>query len=184
MTKNDVYDFVQKVKSKAIASIEEKNKKALSKEKGKIYKKYKKDIERINNASREIGDATASLIEKLKADKEFSFKDRYMYSSSFEGSVKNIIRENAVHSIFEDNGIKHVGGVKEERDRASKEVSMVKVEYDKVYTKCRELKSAKKCIEYLNELGFDTSSLEVKKESKLEVKDINKDMLFVCGDNK
>ena len=44
--------------------------------------------------------------------------------------------------------------------------------------------SPKKAIEYLKELGFDTSSLEEPAKQELAVINVDKRYLFVCGDNK
>ena len=47
-----------------------------------------------------------------------------------------------------------------------------------------KLKSnAKRCVEYLKELGFDTSSLEKLEHTEVAVQ-LDKRYLFVCGDNK
>ena len=47
-----------------------------------------------------------------------------------------------------------------------------------------KLKSnVKRCIEYLKELGFDVSSLEKLEHTEVAVQ-LDKQYLFVCGDNK
>lgn len=184
MTKRDVYEFIRRVREKAIDSVDDKNKKEIEKEKKKIHKRYLKEIVAINDAVEDLELRLKVMISKIEKDKQFESKDdRYVYTSTFEGCVRRLAKENAIYDVFEDNGIKNIGGLKTAREKSSKERNMVASEYLKLEQKCRELKSAKQCITYLNELGFDTSSIGKKKEVVLD-SNINKDMLFVCGDNK
>ena len=55
--------------------------------------------------------------------------------------------------------------------------------YAAVLSELKLKSSVKRCMEYLKELGFDVSSLEKLEHTEVAVQ-LDKQYLFVCGDNK
>lgn len=55
--------------------------------------------------------------------------------------------------------------------------------YATVLAELKLKSNAKRCVEYLKELGFDTSSLEKLEHTEVAVQ-LARRYLFVCGDNK
>lgn len=182
MKKSDIYLFVGKVKMKAIKSVTEKHDKIITNEQKKIYKRYDKELNEFGNAILELNRTYDNIMDKIKKDKNYKIDTGgWVGSYEIESLVKNLTSKKPTN-VFDRSGISYDGKLEELHMNENKELNEVKAEYDKVMKKCRELNSAKQCVKYLNELGFDTSSIEVKKEIKID--EINTSKLFVCGENK
>lgn len=173
MTKNDIRVWLLKCKDKALRSVVDKHVLELA------------EIVKGNEKLQEIykdGEAAVKAAETLR--------EVYMRNGLTQATVS--IQHwgypwGALHNPAEGS-LQFVGAIVKLRkekypkeyaviDAASKQYSDVSNEYHTLMNKCYTMKP-NKAIEYLETLGFDTSTLGP------EDKPLDKSKLFVCGDNK
>lgn len=182
MKKVDVYNFINKVERKAVCSVSKKYDDIIKKEEEKSIAKYKKDLDKLDDALSELKNSYSNIMKKIGKDKNYNVTNqRHSYSNDMF-DLMLVVEKRQSEDVFKSYNVKSAGKLLELKNKKNKEESDVRNEYYKVMCECHKLKTAKNCITYLNKLGFDTSSIEVKEEVKTD--DINKSKLFVCGDNK
>lgn len=173
--KKDVYDFLEKVESKAVNS---------------IHKKYDAMIlqsktERTTKYIQEIRDFATKLEVLFLESNDLvnNYKDLYGNStwtnlSFFNSNLRSAL--NCCNSI-EPKEIKENGYEKQLLLEKQEQLEAVKKEYAKLKHYAKN-NTAKEAYVLLKEIGFDVTSLE-QKENVLIAK-ADKSKLFVCGENK
>jgi hypothetical protein len=174
VTKCDVNVWIQKCESRAKSSVIEQHEKELMK---LVYIN-----DRLTNIFNQIANFNLAKLElqELYQSYGYSKAEINVYHSYFNDSDYNVGYNKPLHIIA-----KIISGNREEfpeeylvvqafRDKLNE----VKVAYRNLRGKCDSFRKAKQAVEYLNEIGFDTTSLVPKEVN------IDKSKLFVCGDNK
>lgn len=175
MRKIDLLDFIERVKSKAIKSVEAKWDEEIKKKKSEIIAKYDEKINMYQSSFNNFSTNITNLLTDMKEDLEVGYNgsNDIHRGLSYLKDIKNSIVSN---SDFK-------GEVQKLRGLKAKEVKEVEDNYYTVYTVCKAMSSANRIAEYLEELGFDVSSIKDKNMTTL-VAQVDKSKLFVCGDNK
>ena len=171
--KQDCMDFIyhhemmakNRVNAKYNKLIEEKKKEILSPYADKIgLMQYK-----INGLSSEI----INLLTDMKLDKNVQF-----VPPSWEDLMLNKIASGKwTDEII--NRCKFDGEIQKLRDMANKEKIAIDREYEKIYAVVKPIRSAKKIIAILDELGFDTKSLKNNEKSVALVPKVDKEILGI-----
>lgn len=184
MKKSDVYNFVLRVQRKAVNSVDKKYDELIKKEEDKIQKKYKSELDEFGLAILQLQQSFDKLRDKIDRNIDYNVRERHhAWSNDLSKLVFEISRKKP-NDIFKDNTVVRGDRLTQLRKEQSQAINDVSNEYGKVYSKCKSLGSAKQCVDYLKELGFDTSSIEVAKVEDNAKKDIDTNKLFVCGENK
>lgn len=174
MRKADLLDFIERVKHKAIKSVEAKWNEEIQKKKSEIIAKYDEKINMYQSSFNNFSSNITNLLTDMKEDLEVG----YSGSSDIKNGLYYLanIREQIVSNCS------FKGEVQKLKDLKAKEVKEVEDNYQTVYTVCNGMNSANRIAEYLEELGFDISSIKDKNMTAL-VAQVDKSKLFVCGDN-
>lgn len=171
-TKQDCIDFIyrhevmakDKVNAKYNKLIEEKKKEILSPYADRIgLMQYK-----INSLSSEI----INLLTDMKLDKNVQF-----VPPSWEDLMLNKVA-NGKWTNEVVNRCRFGGEIQKLNDMASKERIAIDKEYEKIYSVVRPIRSAKKIIAILDELGFNTDSLK-NEEPKALVPKVDRGILGI-----
>ena len=184
MRKRDLMDFIEVVENKALRSVRERHDKIIIAEKIKIMGEggY---TDRIKKIQKEVNSLYA-IANKLSNDMQNDIKVKYpVYSYSDlacklrDFTTKNCIQnEMTRQSKFEGSKIPLLLKEKETELRGVEE------NYNKVKMVSRTKRYGKDVAEYLEGLGFDISSVRKGDDCVALSVDIDKKLLFVCGDNK
>lgn len=175
MRKTDLLEFIERVKSKAIKSVEEKYNEEIKRAKNKAISKYTEKIAMYQDSFNRFSTNLTNLLTDMKEDVEVSYNNSYDLTTGLD-YLKNIKESIASNCSFK-------GEVQKIKNTKSKEIEDVRKNYDTVYAVCKSMSSANRIAEYLEELGFDISSVKDKNMTAL-VAQVDKSKLFVCGDNK
>lgn len=175
MRKEDLLGFIVRVERKAVKSVEEKFNAEIQTAKDKAMSKYDEKIAMYQDTFNRFSTNLTNLLTDLKENTEVGYEGSYRINDGLS-YLKNI-REGI------DRGCSFKGQVQKIRDAKTKEVEEVKKNYDTVYKVCKSMSSANRIAEYLEELGFDISSVKDKNITAL-VAQVDRTKLFVCGDNK
>lgn len=175
MRKADLLEFIDRVKNKAVAAVETKWNEEIQKKKDEAIAKYDEKINMYQSAFNNFSTNLTNILTDMKEDIEVSYtgSSDINYGLSHLGNIKNKIVSNCSFK----------GEVQKLKDLKNKEVEEVKANYHKVYVVAQNMTSANRIAEYLEELGFDISSLKEKNMTAL-IAQVDKSKLFVCGDNK
>lgn len=179
-TRAQIRNWIEAVECKAVKSL---------KDKFELKKSELEEAVRAEIGLRSLIDEIKMLNDKILILEEEIFAtyasdgrinyDRKYYGSFFKGCVssKEIESRLGVSCRIESQQLLTL------EKKYDEEVRLVKENYATVRAKAWSL-SPKKAIEYLKELGFDTSSLDTESKQELAVVNVDKRYLFVCGDNK
>ena len=184
MRKRDLMDFINVVESKALRSVRERHDKIILKEKFRLMDEggY---TERINKIQTEAN-SLYEISQKLNVDMQNDIKIKYpSYSyGDFASNINNCTGKNRIRDImitrckFEGSKIPLL---LKEKDT---ELRGVEQNYNKVKMVSKTKKYGKDVAKYLEGLGFDISSVKKGDDCVALSVDIDKKLLFVCGDNK
>lgn len=175
MRKIDLLEFIERVKSKAITSVEAKWDSQIVDKKATAIAKYDEKIDMYQSAFNNFTTNLINVLTDMKEDKEIA----YSGSSNISNGLSNL--KNIKSSIVSNCDFQ--GEVQKLKDLKTKEIEEVKANYQTVYIVCKAMSSSNRIAEYLEELGFDVSSIRDKNMTAL-VAQVDKSKLFVCGDNK
>lgn len=175
MNKKDLLEFIERVESKALKSVEERWNKDIEKAKEKAISKYAKKIAMYQSSFNNFSTNLTNLLTDMKEDLEVSYNSSYSITEGLSDLT------NIKNSIID--GCSFKGEVQKLIDLKKKEIEAVKFNYKKVYIVSKGMSSSKKIEEYLEGLGFDLSTLK-EDEMKYLSTDIDKSKLFVCGEHK
>lgn len=175
MRKPDLLEFIERVKHKAVKSVEEKYDTEIKAAKDKAISKYTEKIAIYQDSFNRFSTNLTNLLTDMKEDVEVAYNNSYDLTTGLN------YLENIKESIASSCSFK--GKVQKIKDAKTKEIEEVKKNYDTVYAVCKSMGSANRIAEYLEELGFDISSVKDKNMTAL-VAQVDKSKLFVCGDNK
>ena len=174
MNKKDLLNFIERVESKAIKSVEEKWNKHIEAKKDEIFSKYKEKLDMYQSTFNNFSTNLTNLLTDMNEDQEVAYSGHYYINDSLRrlAKIEEIVRENSSFN----------GQVMKLKQARNKEIEEVRFNYKKVYMVSKDMSSAKKIAEYLEGLGFDISTLK-EDEMKYLSTDIDKSKLFVCGEN-
>ena len=174
MNKKDLLNFIERVESKAIKSVEEKWNKQIKAKKDEVFSKYKEKLDMYQSTFNNFSTNLTNLLTDMKEDQEVAYSGHYYINDSLRclARIEEIVRENSSFN----------GQVMKLKQARNKEIEEVRFNYKKVYMVSKDMSSAKKIAEYLEGLGFDISTLK-EDEMKYLSTDIDKSKLFVCGEN-
>ncbi|WP_300382096.1 hypothetical protein [Clostridium sp.] len=175
MNKKDLLEFIERVESKAIKSVEDRYNKEIEDKKKEVLAKYEDKINMYQEVFNRFSTNITNLLTNIKEDKEVAYSGSYSIRSGLD-HLKNIRYQITSNCDFQ-------GEVEKIRNLKKKEIEDVKANYYKVYIVSKSMSSSKKIAEYLEGLGFDLSSLK-EDEMKALVADIDKSKLFVCGERR
>lgn len=173
--KKDVYGFIQKCRSKALNSVYDKyNTKIKEYKTEQIDDKLNLVLEKITSS---ITCLNNFIDEENKDGVKINLKTCYDVRQFM--SYANNIKRN-IMNVYYDEKVQQL-----EKEKENK-LDKVGAEYTKLETVCRNLHTAKDCYLYLHKIGFDVSYLDNIEEhdQKMLVQSVDKEALFVCGDNK
>lgn len=177
ITKVTVRNFVEAVEHKALKSIAEKYDGQVKAEKERIMlesgvranlKLMQKKLSEIDKVYEELK-SVCNACEELKYNKQ-------SYASIGSALNINFVAKFNVCTTFNSKKLVEL----EQEYNIKKE--NVKNEYVKVLASIKRMSSVNKMIKYLQDLGFDTTSIE--KEQTAITTNVDTKYLFVCGDNK
>jgi hypothetical protein len=179
LTKDIVVNWVSKCEARAKNSILEKHEIELielTKANPKLLNLYKTILDM--NWSKNI------LTEMFK-------ENNLSKDTALSIQINGIDRWNSYYSLYTLEKPLHIIGkvIQSNKEEYTKEhevisafidkMNDVQQEYKLLKNKCYDFRKAKDAVRYLNDIGFDTSSLVPPVEKPLD-----KSKLFVCGDNK
>ena len=175
MRKIDLLEFIERVKHKAVVSVQAKWNSQIAAKKAEYIVKYDEKINMYQSSFNNFSNNLTNLLTDMKEDTEVGYNGSsdIRYGLDYLKDIKSSIVSNCDFQ----------GEVQKLKNLKSKEVEEVKANYNTVYTVCKEMSSATRIAEYLEELGFDVSSIRDKNMTAL-VAQVDKSKLFVCGDNK
>ncbi|MEW9989218.1 hypothetical protein [Clostridium butyricum] len=175
MRKPDLLEFIERVKQKAVKSVEEKWNKEIQEAKDKAISKYTEKLDMCQSAFNNFSTNLTNIITDMKDDLEVAYSSSYDVQTGLK-YLSNIKDNISISCSFK-------GEVQRLKDAKEREIKEVQDNYHKVYVICQSMGSANRIAEYLEELGFDISSVKDKNMTAL-VAQVDKEKLFVCGDNK
>lgn len=181
--KKGLLEFLDKVESKALSSVDKKYVELIKNEEARIMISSGYDV-KLNEAQKEFNKCAAN-IEKLLLNMRDNKEVRYTKTIDYNGPINrmnNFIGICLIKHVKENCNfqVKKLAELKSSRD---KELEAVRNEYSKVKVYCRNLGNGAKVATYLKQLGFDISNLE-ERENKSLIAQVDISKLFVCGDKK
>lgn len=179
-TKQDVVDFVAKVRAKALNAVKSKTEEEIKAEFEAALIK-----QRLNDLLEKAQEHLNQLVAALTAISEaigFSFKDHRYGANDLVRIYYNLISlDSNTHtpvSIKEKlyySNLVETSGIKEAQERSKKEQEKVADAYQVVAKTVERMRDPRKMIKYLDSLGFDTSYLYKHKKAALDP-----ETLFPC----
>lgn len=175
MRKIDLLEFIERVNHKAVVSVQVKWNSQIEAKKAEYIAKYDEKINMYQSSFNNFSNNLTNLLTDMKEDKEVGYNGSVDIRNglSYLRGIKSSIVSNCDFQ----------GEVQKLKNLKLKEIEEVKTNYNTVYTVCKGMSSANRIAEYLEELGFDVSSIRDKNMTAL-VAQVDKSKLFVCGDNK
>lgn len=175
MSKANILEWIDKCKYKALKSVDESIKDKLT----KILEGHK-TIQDSVNEYQECEKALKRLKELYKYNGaevhkpyiHIKVKNRYYPLNGDLVFVYQYLQNKSQAGYVEYNGL-----LKEINEKLNK-YFQVQSEYELLYSRVRKMRNVNSILGYLKNLGFDTSTIGGVKDN------INRDLLFVCGDNK
>lgn len=176
MSKANILEWIDKCKHKALKSVDKSIKKQLNtileghktiQDSLNEYKECEKTLKRLKGFYEYGGAETHPPYVNIKLEKS------YYYLNGDLVFVYQYLNKKAKAGYVEYNALF------EEVNSKIDKYYQVRCEYDSLYEKVKRIRNAKTILDYLENLGFDTSTIE-----GVEKDNINRDLLFVCGDNK
>lgn len=171
ITKAKVYDFVYKVKAKAIKSVDDRHK--------ILYESAIEKYLALENTA--LGKGLA-MLEKTYIDREAALQ---IIKSASNYSEHNFTDNNYLRQSIFYTSRRYLGeapSVNIVWKAWQEEKNKVIDEYNKLMRTMEFTHGAVRASKLLKELGFDITSIEEGTEKPSAISDINKDALFVCGD--
>lgn len=180
VTKSQIKNWVLAVKSKARESVKKEHEEKVTQIKDCLLDKY--GISHQLAEMQLLSNKLAILMDDLEVicdeSKEISVAG---YSHGLEDVIGRL---HNIRALFINRSSRFDSSkLVQEDKRYQEKLSNVDSNYASVLAMVNIL-SPKKAIEYLKELGFDTSSIEEPVKQELAVINVDKRYLFVCGDNK
>lgn len=179
-TKVQIRNWIEAVESRAVKSLKDKFelKKSELEEVVRVETGLRSHINEIMMLNDKILHLEEEIFTTYESDSRINY-DRKYYGSFFKQCVSSkTIESKLIFSCKIES--QELLALEKKYDE---DVRLVKDNYATVSAIAWSL-SPKKAIEYLKELGFDTSSLDVESKQELAVVNVDKRYLFVCGDNK
>jgi hypothetical protein len=181
LKKRELLEFLDKVESKAVKSVEEKYNKQIKEAKDAIMQKFGL-TEKLASMQSTVNTLFMQMQELELAMKDDPVLKYSNYSNIVDGLIgctgTNVLYDKVVNKCcFSCREIATLKDIKKN------EVALVKDNYLKVRTICRSMPNGKRAAEYLKGLGFDLSTLEKNSDTAL-MTPIDTSKLFVCGENK
>lgn len=180
LTKKEVINWIERVEQKALSSVRKKYNDAVVAEENRILKE---------SGAQDILDSCARIISQAVAENERlntlvaeSKNIRYEKNAYF-GLSRQLADAQEVKSAFtryanfESKELTRLKKSHEETERN------VRANYAAVREAIKNKSNARRCLEYLKEVGFDVSDLEKLECTEIAVA-VDKRYLFVCGENK
>lgn len=184
--KKDAMEFIGKCECKAIDTLENKYYKLIKEEEDKLIKDkgYMEKINKIQNLLNEIFKLDNELGQQMSEDKDIGYCLGSYYSLS-----------NRLNTYYGQEGNRYYKSVKEAcnfmhskinklHEEREDSISGTKKEYRKIEEILFDLPTGKEAGQYLEELGFDISSIKPEEKITSLATKIDKSKVFVCNDNK
>lgn len=179
-TKVQIRNWIEAVECKAIKSLKDKFelKKSELEEIIRVEAGLRSLIDEIKKYNEMILLLEEEIFARYESDSRINYNRKY-WGSFFKECVSSKIIESKliVSCKIESQELLAL------EKKYIEDVRLVEENYATVRATAWSL-SPKKAIEYLKELGFDTSSLDTESKQELAVVNVDKRYLFVCGDNK
>lgn len=179
--KVDVLNFLDKVEHKAIESIKREYQEKINAVKQSNISEYgidkkAEDIQKLLNYTSDILDEIIEITNNSEGKMYYNVEN---YNNPYR-SIKNLLGRDFYNNIINFITHQNIEGLKLQQKA---DENLVYSEYQKVKAICKEFPNGTKAYQYLKELGFDVSSIPTNQNNAL-VTVVNKDLLFVCGENK
>lgn len=180
LTKKEVGRWVEKVRDKALNSIKDDYFNAVKTEQDRIFAESgaAEIVKKLEVSMQEVNREHDKLMDLMKENRMMSYAESSCYGLAYYlnkiDPIERIVR-NAVK--YESKKLMQLQKKYEDTERN------VTANYAAVLSELKLKSNAKRCVEYLKELGFDTTSLEKLEHTEVAVQ-LDKRYLFVCGDNK
>lgn len=127
---------------------------------------------------REMNRKHERLVSLMRDSQEMSYETASCYGLSYHLDKIDPVDRKVRNAIKYDS--KKLTQLKKKYEDDERKVG---ANYATVLAELKLKSNAKRCVEYLKELGFDTSSLEKLEHTEVAVQ-LARRYLFVCGDNK
>lgn len=176
MNKKDLLEFIERVESKAIRSIDAKWKIKVEEKQNEVMSKYDEKINMYQSSFNNFSNNLTNVLTDMKEDLEIAYS-----GNGYEMRRALKLLSNIRSDIVDSCSFK--GEVQKVKDLWAKDREEVEFNYQKVYAVAKSMTGAKKIEEYLESLGFDLSTLREDEKNYLST-NIDKSKLFVCGENK
>ena len=180
LTKKEVTHWVYRVRDKAFRSLQDAYEKAVKEEEDRIFKESGAAdiIKKLEASMREMNRKHERLVSLMRDSQEMSYETASCYGLSYHLDKIDPVDRKVRNAI--KYASKKLTQLKKKYEDDEKKVG---ANYATVLAELKLKSNAKRCVEYLKELGFDTSSLEKLEHTEVAVQ-LARRYLFVCGDNK
>lgn len=180
MTKRDIIKWIEVKRAEALENARQLYGEALEQHKERLYEKIelKQVAEKIEKHLLAVSDIYDDWKEKHKDNITFCGR----YSTCLGGFIARALNNNGgILGYIRCNDISDNTPELEHIDRTYREMKKgINTNYDSLELTVKNMKNAKLAIEYLKEVGFDTSCMEIKEEEcTVLVANIDKRYLFI-----
>ncbi|WP_313132597.1 hypothetical protein [Anaerocolumna sp.] len=165
--------YLERKQSEAIAKLFEESKSLQEQSENAFFETYGQKFEEIKLQVIKAGASYDSLAEKIKDLGLANFMDRYSNPHSYFNELCSKLSSSSLKQYYIE-----VAEAKSINQRYEKKIEETKREYDNLIALC-QANIAKDSLKLLDELGFNTSEIEVKKESTALITSIDAKKLFI-----
>ena len=174
MVEQDVYDFINKVKTKAMKAIMEKYEKEHWEAVDEYLDQTPKLKDLIERAQKAI-DETAALENEIRGNFNANYHIGPLFLTNGSKDVKRLLFNYGWSTPFITTE-----KLTDIHKNFLTEKEKVATEYDKIKKLCQEKKTAQKAVAFLKSLGFDVSYFDKLQPTVDLRQSVNTDILFPC----
>lgn len=184
MRKKDLMNFIDLVEAKAVRSVAARHDKIISDAKEKIFVDggYNRRIENIQRQINSITEEVKNLNLDMHDNTEICYP--VCIYDDLLGRLNEFVGKSTIKEKMVCRGNYDRGQIPLLKKAKSQEVGEVKTQYSKVRYVSQQKTSAKEIAEYLEDIGFDISSVRKGDDCVALSVEIDKSKLFVCGENR
>lgn len=180
MTKRDIFKWLEVKREEALKNARQLYEEAISRHEESLYEKIE-----LKHAAEQIGQhlmAASDIYDEWKDKHKDDVTFLGRYSSCLGSFLTRVLNNNeGVYGYIRSNDISDNTPELGHIDRTYREMKKgINTNYDSLELAVKNMKNAKLAIEYLKEVGFDTSCMEIKEEEcTVLVANIDKRYLFI-----
>jgi hypothetical protein len=182
--KRIIRDYLYKVKDRAVHSVTKQYDQKIHDQRIAILKNDVELSKQVEELQKHVSDMLPALLKFQKRFKDFEIMGYYsMFQKLYKpNSINSLEPESIADYITQYFSEPSLTILTKEKDE---HVKATEAEYNKLIKLCDNI-SAKAMLKYLESIGFDVTWICTQANITIKDKasDINKDNLFVCGDNK